>query len=54
MLLSDKLYMKNSQMTKVYDRIEEDSNGTKPKENKTHKTPPLGSVHYKICNAYVA
>ena len=41
-------------MTKVYDRIEEDSNSTKPKENKTQKTPPFGSVDFKIRNAYVA
>lgn len=41
MLLSDKLYVKNSQMTKVYDRIEEDSNSAKPKENKTQPPHPL-------------
>lgn len=46
MLLSDKLYVKNSQTTKVYDRIEEDSNSTKPKENKTQPPPPFGSTKY--------
>lgn len=38
--------MKNSQTTKVYDRIEEDSNSTKPKENKTQPPPPFGSTKY--------
>lgn len=41
MLLSDKLYMKNSQMAKVYDRIEEGSNSTKPEKTKMKHNPPV-------------